>query len=68
MKINHNLAAALILGLVSGAFKNSPSITSGNRIHTNRAPRGSASERDALERAAAKRARKMSRNRKVNEV
>jgi hypothetical protein len=58
MKINHNLAAALIMGLTSGAYQFPRGATSSNRVHTNRAPRGSAEEAVRLTAAEAKRARK----------
>jgi hypothetical protein len=59
--MDHNLAAVLLLGLASGEFKFARGIASGNRLHTERAPRGSAEEADRLAAAAAKRARKAAR-------
>lgn len=61
MKIDHNVAAVLLLGLASGEFKFAPHITQGNRLHAERAPRGSAEEAERLAAAAAKRARKAAR-------
>jgi hypothetical protein len=55
MKINHNLAAALLTSFAQG-WRRPPSITDGNRIHTERAPRGSALEAERI--AAAERRRR----------
>lgn len=57
MKMNHNLAVALLMGLASGEFRNAPSCTSGNRLHRERAPAGSAEESERIAAADAKRAR-----------
>ncbi len=55
MKMNHTLAAALLLGLGSGTLRNPQSITSGNRLHTERAPRGSSLEAQRIEAAERRR-------------
>lgn len=56
--MNHTLAAALLMGLSSGTLRQPKSCTSGNRIHTERAPRGSPEHLRALADAEAKRVRK----------
>lgn len=61
MKINHNLAAALLMGITRGIFRNPPTITSGNRLHSERAPRGSPEAVERMAAAKAKRARKAAR-------
>lgn len=58
MKMNHNLAAALLTGITSGQFGYPRSCTSGNRIHTDRAPKGSAEAIARIAAADAKRQRK----------
>ena len=63
MKINHNVAAALIMGFTSGALKLWPRrITDSNRLHTERAPPGSP---EAFERIAAAEAKRQRRARKA---
>jgi len=61
MKINHNVAAALLMGFTSGAFRNPSSAVSGNRLHTDRAQRGSPKEAERIAAAQTKRARKAAR-------
>jgi hypothetical protein len=61
MKMNHNLATVILLGLASGEFSFPRGMASGNRLHTERAPRGSAEEADRIAAAAAKRARKLAK-------
>lgn len=61
MKIDQNLAAALLMGFSSGAFRNPPAMTSRNRMHMERARPGSAEETERMASAAAKRARKAAR-------
>ena len=58
MKINHTVAAAILLGLTDGSLRTAPSIASGNRLHTERARPGSP---EALERIAAAEARRARR-------
>lgn len=52
---DQNIAAALIMGLTGGTLR-FPTITDGNRIHTERAPAGSALEAERI--AAAERRRR----------
>lgn len=61
MKIDHNVAAVLLMGFASGAFRNPPTMTSRNRMHIDRARPGSAEETERMAAAAAKRARKAAR-------
>jgi hypothetical protein len=58
MKINHNVAAALLMGLTSGALKWPRRITDSNRLHTDRAPPGSPESFERIAAAEAKRQRK----------
>ena len=58
MKIDHNVAAAMIMGLTNGTLRNAPAITSGNRLHTDRAPPGSPESFERIAAAEAKRARR----------
>ena len=59
MKMNHLLAAVLLSALAPGGTHKLPrQITAGNRLHRDRAPRGSQAERDRIEAAEAKRQRK----------
>lgn len=58
MRIDHNVAAALLMGLVTGELRMPPSITSGNRVHGERARKGSHEEAERLAAAEAKRQRK----------
>ena len=58
VKINHNVAAALLMGLTDGSLRNAPAITSGNRLHTDRAPPGSPESFERIAAAEAKRARR----------
>lgn len=67
MKMPHILAAALLMGLAapigSGReIRFRRSIASGNRLHLDRAPRGSIEAADRIAAAEAKRARKLRRN------
>jgi hypothetical protein len=57
MKIDHNVAAVLLMG----TLRNPPSIISGNRIHTERARPGSPEEAERMAAAEAKRQRKLKR-------
>lgn len=61
MKINQNLAAALLMGLASGEYRYRRGITDGNRTHMDRAPRGSTQEAERIAAAEAKRARRAKR-------
>ena len=90
MRMDHNLAAVLLLGLAAGAapgvelgsrpeldvlninlrrkrtfavdrYQMPRGMTANNRLHTERAPRGSAEEADRIAAAAAKRARKLAK-------
>jgi hypothetical protein len=61
MKIDHNVATVLLLGLAAGELRYPPTATSSNRLHTERAPRGSAAEAERMAAAEAKRARRASR-------
>lgn len=60
MKMNHNLAAALI-SMFNAGFRRPRSITDGNRIHTDRARPGSVEALERIAAADAKRARKMAK-------
>ena len=61
MKIDHNVAAVLLLGLASGEFKFPRGMASGNRLHSERAPRGSAEEISRIAEGEAKHAAKLAR-------
>ncbi len=61
MKINHNVAAVLLLGLASGEFKFPRGMASGNRLHTERAPLGSREEAARIAEGDAKRNAKLAR-------
>ena len=61
MKMDHNLAAVLLLGLVSGEFKFPRGAASGNRLHTERAHAGSAEEAARIAEGDAKRNAKLAR-------
>jgi hypothetical protein len=61
MKMNHTVVAAILMGLYDGTLRNPRSITNSNRLHTDRARRGSPEERERLDAAAAKRARRAAR-------
>lgn len=61
MKMDMNVATVLLLGFASGEYCNPPSITSGNRLHQERAPRGSQQEAERMAAAQAKRERKAKR-------
>lgn len=59
--MNHNLVAAMLIGMVSGEFRQPRRPTDKNRLHTERARRGSPEEADRIAAAEAKRARKAAR-------
>lgn len=61
MKINHTVAAVLLMGPASGEFKFPRGMVSGNRLHTERAPRGSAEEAARIAEGDARRAAKLAR-------
>lgn len=61
MKMNLNTAAALLAMLAAGDIIYPRGIASGNRVHTDRAPRGSVEERERIAAAETKRARKAAR-------
>jgi hypothetical protein len=61
MKIDQNVAAVLLMGFADGTLRNPPSITSGNRIHIERARPGSPEEAERMAAAEAKRQRKLKR-------
>jgi hypothetical protein len=61
MKMDHNLVAAMLIGMAAGEYRFPSRITDRNRLHTERAPRGSAAEADRMAAAEAKRARKAAR-------
>lgn len=61
MKMNHTVAATILLGLTNGSLRVGPSITSRNRWHTDRAGFGSPESRERIAAAEAKRARRAKR-------
>ena len=61
MKMDHNLAAALLIGLTAGEFKFPRGMASGNRLHTNRARAGSNEEAARIAEGDAKRNAKLAR-------
>jgi hypothetical protein len=63
MKLDQNLAAVMLLGLTAGEFRMPRGMTDGNRLHMERAPRGSQAERDRMAAAEAKRQRKLAKRR-----
>jgi len=58
MKIQHNVAAALLMGLAAGVLQFPRGMTSSNRLHTERARPGSAEEIERIAAAEAKRQRR----------
>lgn len=64
MKIDRTLAAALLIGLTSGAMQYPRHVTQNNRMHTDRAPRGSPQEAERILDAQLKRERKALRRAK----
>lgn len=61
MKLDTTVAAAMLIGLTSGELRWPRHSAQGNRLHTDRARRGSPEERERLAAAEAKRARKAAR-------
>jgi hypothetical protein len=61
MKIDHNVAAVILAGLASGEFRMPRSMAWLNRLHSERAPRGSAEEAARIAAAETKRVRKAAR-------
>lgn len=61
MKMNHTVAAAILLGLTDGSLLNPPSIAIRNRLHTERARPGSPEALERIAAAEAKRARRAAR-------
>jgi hypothetical protein len=61
MKMDHNLAAVMLLGLAAGEFRFPSRITDRNRLHTERARAGSAEELARITESEAKRAAKLAR-------
>ena len=61
MKIDHNVAAVLLMGLASSEFKFPRGMASGNRLHTERARAGSAEEAARIAEGDAKRNAKLAR-------
>lgn len=59
--MNHSVAAAMLMGLASGALTMPRSAMYGNRLHQERARQGSPEHFERLRAAAAKRARKLAR-------
>lgn len=64
MKIDHTLAATLLIGLTNGSLQYPRHITQNNRMHTDRAPRGSPQEAERILDAQLKRERKALRRAK----
>jgi hypothetical protein len=61
MKIDHSVAAALIMGVVWGELNNPPSIAARNCLHSDRARPGSDEEAARLADGAQRRASKLAR-------
>lgn len=59
--MNHSVAAAMLMGLASGALTMPRSAVYGNRLHQERARHGSPEHLERLRAAAAKRARKLAK-------
>jgi hypothetical protein len=61
MKMDHNVAAAILLGLAAGTLQFPRGMASGNRLHTERARAGSAEELQRIADGEAKRNAKLAR-------
>lgn len=61
MKIDHNVAAVLLMGLARGEFTFPRGMASGNRLHTDRARAGSVEETARIAEGEAKRNAKLAR-------
>lgn len=61
MKMDHNVAAAILIGLAAGQLQFPRGMASSNRLHTNRARAGSTEETARISEGEAKRAAKLAR-------